>query len=200
MKKKSLDMALKSLKTESSAISDILRYFDKEAFGKAVDALCASDKIITCASGSSGIAAKKFAHTLCCIERNGCFLSPAEAVHGGLGCVKKSDAVVMVSRGGKTSELLPIVSVVNKKGAKLIAVTENFYSPIAKAADVIVPIKVEKESDKYNVMATSSFVATVALFDAMAAAIMEETEYRLEQFALIHPGGAVGELLNKRRG
>ena len=197
MKKKSLEMALKSVKTESEAVSDILEYFDEKAFGKAVDALSSCDKVITCASGSSGIAAKKFAHTLSCIERNGYFLSPSEAVHGGLGCVKKNDAVVMVSRGGKTAELLPIVSVVNKKGATLIAVTENFDSPIAKAADIIIPLKIEKESDKYNVMATSSFVATIVIFDAMIAAIMEETNYQLEQFALIHPGGAVGELLNK---
>jgi D-arabinose 5-phosphate isomerase GutQ len=62
---------------------------------------------------------------------------------------------------------------------------------------VIVPLKIDKESDKYNVMATSSFVATIAIFDAMIAAIIEETGYKLEQFALIHPGGAVGELLNK---
>ncbi len=197
MKKKSLEMALKSVKTESEAVWDILEYFDEMAFEKAVDALSSCDKVITCASGSSGIAAKKFAHTLSCIERNGYFLSPSEAVHGGLGCVKKNDAVVMVSRGGKTAELLPIVSVVNKKGATLIAVTENFDSPIAKAADIIIPLKIEKESDKYNVMATSSFVATIVIFDAMIAAIMEETNYQLEQFALIHPGGAVGELLNK---
>ncbi len=197
MNKKSLDMAIESLNIEYKAIKDILGYFDPDAFAKAVDILSSCDKIITCASGSSGIAAKKFAHTLCCIERNGYFLSPSEAVHGGLGCVKKGDAVVMVSRGGKTAELLPIVSVVNKKGAKLIAVTENLQSPIAKAADIIVPLKIEKESDQYNVMATSSFVATIAIFDAMIAAIIEETGYKLEQFALIHPGGAVGELLNK---
>ena len=196
MNEKSLEMAIESLKIERQAVADVLKYFDREAFAKAVDVLSSCDKIITCASGSSGIAAKKFAHTLCCIERNGYFLSPAEAVHGGLGCVKEGDAVVMVSRGGKTAELLPIVSVVKKKGAKLIAVTENFDSPIAREADVIVPLKIEKESDKYNVMATSSFAATIAIFDAMTAAIMEETGYRLEQFALIHPGGAVGELLN----
>jgi D-arabinose 5-phosphate isomerase GutQ len=197
MKQKSFDMAIESIRTESKAIKDILKYLDRDAFTKAIDILSSSNKIITCASGSSGIAAKKFAHTLCCIERNGCYLSPAEAVHGGLGCVKKDDAVVMVSRGGKTAELLPIIDVVSKKGAKLIAITENFDSPIAKAADIVVPLKIEKESDKYNVMATSSFVATIAIFDAMIAALIEETGFKLEQFALIHPGGAVGERLKK---
>ncbi len=197
MKDNTLKLALESLAIESKAIKDMVDYLDEDAFLEAVKVLSTCNKIITCASGSSGVATKKFAHSLCCIERNGYFLSPAEAVHGGLGCVKKGDAVVMVSRGGKTIELLPIISVVNKKGATLIAITENLDSPLANAADIIVPLKIEKETDKYNVMATTSFVSTIALFDAMLVAIMEETDYKVEQFALIHPGGAVGELLNK---
>jgi len=197
MKKNLIALAIKSLEIESKAISDIIEYLDVESFYKAVDILSNCPKIITCASGSSGIAAKKFAHSLCCIERNAQFLSPAEAVHGGLGCVKKGDAVVMVSRGGKTSELLPIIDVCNKKGAILIGVTENLTSPLANKAQVVVPMKIERESDKLNIMATTSFVVTVAIFDAMLSAIMEETGYQLEQFALIHPGGAVGKKLNQ---
>jgi D-arabinose 5-phosphate isomerase GutQ len=197
MKEQSLKMAIESLKIESKAIASVAEYLDVKAFGKAVDVLSTCNKVITCASGNSGIAAKKFAHCLCCIERDAFFMSPAEAVHGGLGGLKKEDAMVMVSRGGKTVELLPIIDVCNKKGATLIAVTENMDSPLAKNADVVVPLKIERESDKYNVMATSSFVATIGLFDAMLVAIMEETDYKLEQFGLIHPGGAVGALLNK---
>jgi D-arabinose 5-phosphate isomerase GutQ len=196
MKEYSLELARKSLQIESKAIADIESYIDIENFAKAVDLLSACPKIITCASGSSGIAAKKFSHSLCCIERNAQFLSPAEALHGGMGCIKKGDAVVMVSRGGKTAELLPIIDVCNKKEALLIAVTENLSSPLAEKAQVVVQLKVEKESDKYNVMATASFIATVAIFDAMLVAIMEETGYKLEQFSLIHPGGAVGKRLN----
>jgi D-arabinose 5-phosphate isomerase GutQ len=197
MKEQSLKAAIESLKIESKAIADIVDYLDVEAFSKAVKAIISSNKTLTCASGHSGIAAKKFAHGLCCVEQNGFFLSPAEAVHGGLGGLKKGDTLVMVSRGGKTVELLPIVDVCKKKGATLIAITENLESPIAKSADIVVPLKIEKESDKYNVMATSSYVATIALFDAMMVAIMEETDYQVEQFALIHPGGAVGAYLNK---
>lgn len=197
MKNKSIQLARKSLEIEREAISGILDYLDEKSFGKAVDILSACPKIITCASGSSGIAAKKFSHSLCCIERNAQFLSPAEALHGGMGCIKKGDAIVMVSRGGKTAELLPVIDVCNKKGAILIAVTENINSPLAEKAQVVVPLKIEKESDKYNVMATASFIATVAVFDAMLVAVMEETGYRLEQFSLIHPGGAVGSRLNQ---
>lgn len=197
MQNQSFQLAKESLFIESKAISEIINYLDTEKFAKAVDVLSTCPKIITCASGSSGIAAKKFSHSLCCIERNAQFLSPAEALHGGMGCIKEGDAVVMVSRGGKTAELLPIIDVCNKKGAILIAVTENLSSPLAEKAQVVIPLKIEKESDKYNVMATASFVATIAIFDALLVAIMEETNYRLEQFSLIHPGGAVGKLLNK---
>ncbi len=196
MKNQALQRAKKSFVVESNVISHISENLDIKQFSKAVDVLSTCPKIITCASGTSGIAARKFAHSLCCIERNAQFLSPAEAVHGGLGCVKKGDAVVMVSRGGKTVELLPILDVCNQKSATLIALTENLDSPVAKKAQIVVPFKVKEETDKYNVMATSSFIATIAIFDAMLVAIMEETDYKLEQFALIHPGGAVGEELN----
>lgn len=189
--------AKESLRIEQEAIGDILEYLDEEPFFEAVKVLSTCPKIITCASGSSGIAAKKFAHSLCCIERNAQFLSPSEAVHGGMGCMKRGDAVVMVSRGGKTAELLPIIDVCNKKGVTLIGITENQDAPLAKQSQIVVPIKIRRESDKYDVMATSSFIATVAIFDAMLVAVMEATGYRLEQFALIHPGGAVGTRLNQ---
>lgn len=191
------EIAKSSLQIEKDTIADIIEYLDKDSFYEAVKVLSSSSKIITCASGSSGIAAKKFSHSLCCIERNAQFLSPSEAVHGGMGCMKKGDAVVMVSRGGKTVELLPIIDVCNKKEVILIGITENLESTLAKKSQIIVPMKIKRESDKLNVMATSSFIATVAIFDAMLAAIMEMTNYQLEQFALIHPGGAVGNRLNQ---
>ena len=124
-------------------------------------------------------------------------MPPSEAVHGGLGGLKKGDVMVMVSRGGKTAELMPIISVCNKKGAILLALTENLNSPLADCADIVIPMKIQRESDSLNIMATSRFIVTVAIFDALLAALIEETGYTLEQFALIHPGGAVGEMLNK---
>ena len=197
MKEESLQQGLDSLKIECDAIRIMLEKLDRDAFGKAVDVLARVPRIMTCASGSSGIAAKKFAHSLCCIERGAMFMPPCEAVHGGLGGLKKEDAMVMVSRGGKTVELLPVIDVCRKKGATLIAVTENLESPLAKAADIVLRLHIERESDKYNFMATSSFIATVALFDALLAALIEETGYTRKMFGLIHPGGAVGEMLKK---
>jgi D-arabinose 5-phosphate isomerase GutQ len=192
-----IERAKESIQIEAKAIADIAGYLDEESFYEAVKALAAAPRIITCASGSSGIAAKKFAHSLCCIERGAQFLSPAEAVHGGMGCMKKGDAVVMVSRGGKTAELLPIIDVCNKKGVTLIGVTENLDSILAQKSQIVVPMKIERESDCLNVMATTSYVVTVAIFDAMLNALMVMTDYTLQQFALIHPGGAVGDRLNK---
>ncbi|MBO4417530.1 MAG: SIS domain-containing protein [Bacteroidales bacterium] len=189
--------ARESIQIEAKAIADIAGYLDEDSFYEAVKALAAAPRITTCASGSSGIAAKKFAHSLCCIERGAQFLSPAEAVHGGMGCMKKGDVVVMVSRGGKTAELLPIIDVCNKKGVTLIGVTENLNSILAQKSQIVVPMKIERESDCLNTMATTSYVVTIALFDAMLNALMVMTDYTLEQFALIHPGGAVGAKLNK---
>jgi len=197
VKLNSLEAAVKSIQIERNAIEKMLATVETEAFAQAVEALAKCPRIMTCASGSSGIAAKKFAHSLCCIERGAMFMPPSEAVHGGLGGLKRDDVMVMVSRGGKTVELLPIINVCNKKCATLIAVTENMDSPLAKCADIILPLIVECESDKLGVMATSSYVATIALFDALLCALIEETGYTSEQFALIHPGGAVGEMLNK---
>ena len=190
--RKSIEMARQSLEIEATAVKDVLDKMDWVAFQKATEALSKCDKIITCASGSSGIAAKKFAHTLCCIERPAQFLPPCEAMHGGLGAVQKGNVVVLVSRGGKTAELLPVLDVSIKKGATVIGVTENMDSPIAKQSDIVLPMHIEKESDKYNMQATSSYIATIALFDALICAVMEETDYKKEQFALIHPGGEKG--------
>lgn len=184
-----------SLITESESITDILSYMNWNAFDKAVNILIRSDRVMTTASGTSGIAAKKFAHSLCCVEIGAMFMPPCEAMHGGLGALKENDVMIMVSRGGKTAELLPLIDVCKKKKAKLIAVTENMDSPLANNADILLPLKPKMESDPLGLMATSSFIATIAIFDALLAAIMTKTGYTKEQFGLIHPGGAVGSLL-----
>ena len=199
MKPESLLQARQSLAIERDEVQRVLDGLDAEAFGRAVDVLARVPRIMTCASGSSGIAAKKFAHSLCCIERGAMFMPPCEAVHGGLGGLKREDALVMVSRCGKTAELLPVIDVCRKKGATLIAVTENLASPLAQAADIVLALRIGRESDKYNFMATSSFVATTAIFDALLAALIEETDYTREMFGLIHPGGAVGDMLKKEK-
>lgn len=197
MKKEALERAKESFQIEAKAISDTLDNMDFEALGKAVDVMSKCNRIATSGCGHSGIACMHFAHSLCCIERPARFISPAEAVHGAMGFVQEGDVVVLASRGGKTAELMPILHICKAKKAIVIGITENMSSPLAEQSTIVIPMKLEKESDKYNSQGTSSFVALAAIFDAMQVALIEETDYVNEQFALIHPGGAVGERLNK---
>ncbi|NLF37420.1 MAG: SIS domain-containing protein [Clostridiaceae bacterium] len=198
MRSEILKAARESLNIEKKEIERLISYLNEDSLLEAVEKLANCKSIMTVASGSSGIAAKKFAHSLCCIERHAMFMSPSEAVHGGLGALDSDDVMVMVSRGGKTVELLPIISVCNKKKATLIAVTENEESILARSSDIVLKLNIDKESDPLGLMATSSFVATIALFDSILAALIVKTGFTSEQFGIIHPGGAVGELLNKK--
>jgi len=197
MKAQSWERAKESFKIESEAIKMTSENIDKESFEKAIDILAKAARIATSGCGHSGIACQHFSHSLCCIERPSRFISPSEALHGAMGFMQKEDVMILASRGGKTAELIPILKICKKKGAKIITVTENFESILAKESDVILPMKIKKESDKYNSQGTSSFVALSSIFDALQVALIEEMGYSNEQFALIHPGGAVGERLNK---
>ena len=170
---------------------------DLDAFSRAVDVLSTVPRIGTTGCGHSGIACTHFAHSLCCIERPARFLSPAEAVHGASGFLQEGDALVWASRGGKSDELFKILDICHVKKVTVIGVTENLSSPLAAMSDIVLPMKVTTETDRYNSQGTSSFTALAAVFDALQTAVLEETGYRNEQFALIHPGGAVGKRLNQ---
>ncbi len=181
---------------ESSALMQALERMDPLAFEKAVAALASAGRIAASGCGHSGIACQHFAHLMCCIELPARFISPAEAVHGASGFVKKGDVMVLASRGGKTAELLPILEICKQKGVMVISITEDTASPQALGADIVITMHVERETDKYNSQGTTSFVVLSAIFDALQAALIEATGYTNDQFAVIHPGGAVGERLN----
>ena len=183
---------------EAQCIETMKQYFDDEAFSKAVELLSNAPRIGAAGSGHSGIICQHFAHLMCCVERPARFISPAEAVHGATGFLQKGDVMVFASRGGKTKELLPIVDICKAKGVYIITVTENLESPLAQAADVVLKQYVNRETDKWNAQGTTSTTALCMIFHALQAAIIEHTGYRAEQFALIHPGGAVGERLNNK--
>jgi D-arabinose 5-phosphate isomerase GutQ len=186
-----------TFRIEADALLKMTDYIDETAFVRAVKALASAARIAASGCGHSGIACMHFAHLMCCIERPARFISPAEAVHGASGFLQKGDTMLLASRGGKTSELLPIIRICRQKGVTLIGVTENLASPVAVESDIVLGIRVTRETDKYNTQGTTSFVIQCALFDALQSALIEETDYRNEQFALIHPGGAVGERLNR---
>ena len=198
MKAEAKAAALAAYEIEKTCIDEMKGYFDEEQFGKAVELLASAERIGASGCGHSGIICQHFAHLMCCIERPARFISPAEAVHGATGFLQKGDVMVFASRGGKTKELLPILDICKAKGVSVITITENLDSPRAKEADAVLKQHVNRETDKYNAQGTTSTTALCMIFHALQAALIEETEYREEQFALIHPGGAVGERLNHK--
>ena len=183
---------------EADALTKVWSMIGRDAFSMAVEALARAPRIAASGCGHSGIACRHFAHLMCCIERPARFLSPAEAVHGATGYLQKGDVLLLASRGGKTKELLPILDIAEQKGAVVIAVTENLASPLAQGADVVLKMAVTRETDRYDSQGTTSNTVLCAIFDALQTALIEVTGFQNEQFATIHPGGAVGERLNHR--
>ena len=199
MKKESLLAARAAYEIEAECLRTMLDYFDEDAFSRAVSLLASAERIGTSGCGHSGILCQHLAHLLCCIERPARFVSPAEAVHGGMGFLQKGDVMVLASRGGKTAELLPILEICKRKGVSVITVTENLESPLSLGADVVLKQYVNRETDKYNSQGTTSSTALCMIFHALQTALIEETDYKNEQFAVIHPGGAVGARLNAKK-
>ena len=191
--------AMDAFKIEAESLMATAETIDPREFERAVEVLAKAERIAAAGCGHSGIACRHFAHLMCCVERPARFLSPAEAVHGGLGCMKKGDVMLLASRGGKTDELMTIIDVCKTKGVTIIGVTENMASPLATEADIVLAMKVTKECDKYNCQGTTSFAVTSAIFDALQTALVEYTGYQKMDFALIHPGGAVGKRLNNTK-
>ena len=198
MKKETLQAVKEAYKIEAECIAEMLNYLDEEKFAEAVNLLKNATRIGTCGCGHSGIICQHMAHLMCCIERPARFISPAEAVHGATGFLQEGDVMIFASRGGKTKELLPLLDICKMKKVKVISVTENLESPLALGADGVIKQYVNRETDKYNSQGTTSTTALCMIFHALQTALIEETGFRNEQFALIHPGGAVGERLNKK--
>ena len=193
-----LNAARNAYDIEEACIREMKDHFDNRQFSAAVKLLAKAPRVCTCGCGHSGIICQHMAHLMCCIERPARFISPAEAVHGATGFLQQGDVMIFASRGGKTKELLPIVDICKAKGVSIITVTENMESPLALAADVVLKQHVNRETDKWNAQGTTSTTALCMIFHALQAAVIEETGYQAEQFALIHPGGAVGERLNNK--
>jgi len=199
MKSISWKQAVGTFTIESHALSQMADFINKTQFYLAVKVLARAKRIAASGCGHSGIACMHLAHLLCCIERPARFLSPAEAVHGGSGFLQPGDAMVVASRGGETTELMPIVQICKEKKVSVICVTEKQRSPLAINSDIVLGVTITRETDRDNQQGTTSFTVMCVLFDALQAALIEETNYHKEQFALIHPGGAVGRRLNRKK-
>ncbi|MBE6702301.1 MAG: SIS domain-containing protein [Ruminococcaceae bacterium] len=196
MKDTTMALMKNSFLAERRALELLHDNMDEAAFEKALELLKASTLTVLSACGSSGFTTKKFAHSLCCVECPAKFVPPSEAVHGGMGALKEGNVLILVTKGGKTEELMPLAYIAKKKNAKLIVVTAHPERELGQLADVVLQLPDTPESDRFDVMSTASFVATVGIFDALMMGLMEEKDYSLAAFGLIHPGGAVGKLIN----
>jgi len=198
VKDSSYQAAEDSFQIQAECLKEAFSFIDKTEFARAVKALAGAVRIAASGCGHTGIACQHFTHLMCCIDRPARFISPSEAVHGGTGFVQKGDVILLASRGGKTSELLPILEICRAKGVTVIVVTENTGSPLTEGADIVLKMYVTRETDKYNCQGTTSNTVLNVIFDALQTALIEETGYEVESFALVHPGGAVGERLNPK--
>ncbi|MBN2508399.1 MAG: SIS domain-containing protein [Verrucomicrobia bacterium] len=192
------DIARHVWETEGAAVRRLARVVDPAALERCVRLLArCRGKIFTTGCGTSMAAARKIAHSLCCVERPAAFLAPGDAVHGGLGAVQRGDVVVAISKGGGTREIVDLLGAIRAKGATLIGVTENAGSVLGRRSNVVLKVAVAREPDPFNMLATASTMAVIAVFDAVCIALMRLTRYTRRQFALIHPAGAVGLRLAK---
>ena len=186
------------VKAEAEELQKLSERFDKDAVLRTAKALqnC-KGKVVLAGCGTSGQAAKKIAHTLCCIEIPAIYMCPADAVHGELGLLQEGDILILISKGGNTEELVTLIPACKTKKATLIGVSEDPESAIAKNADIFLEIKTDREPDPFNMLATASTLAVISMFDGICIALAQRKGFTRDQFAVIHPHGAVGaRLLN----
>ncbi|WP_341219000.1 KpsF/GutQ family sugar-phosphate isomerase [uncultured Pseudoalteromonas sp.] len=190
-----IEQGLRVLDIERQALSDIAQYVD-ENFHQACQLIYdCQGRTIVIGMGKSGHIGNKIAATLASTGSPAFFVHPGEASHGDLGMITKNDVVMLISNSGETSEVLNIIPVLKRLGAKIIAMTGNASSTMATLANVHICIKVQKEACSLGLAPTASTTATLAMGDAMAVALLEARGFTADDFALSHPGGSLGKRL-----
>jgi arabinose-5-phosphate isomerase len=183
------------LEIEARAIVDLVARID-ESFAEAVRIVMGCrGRVVVSGMGKSGHIARKIASTLASTGTPAFFVHPAEASHGDLGMVTHDDVFIGLSNSGESGELLAIVPLLKRQGAKLIALTGNARSSLAQEADVHLYAGAEKEACPLNLAPTASTTAALALGDALAVALMHAKGFTRDEFARSHPGGALGRKL-----
>ena len=188
-------IAREVLQIEAKAISDLIGRLDG-SFSRAVAlVLERRGRVVVSGIGKSGHIARKIASTLASTGTPAFFVHPAEASHGDLGMVLREDVFIALSNSGESAEVLAIVPLLKRQGATLIALTGNPESTLAREADVHLYAGAEKEACPLNLAPTASTTAALALGDALAVALMHAKGFTRDEFALSHPGGALGRKL-----
>ncbi|MGL5031317.1 MAG: KpsF/GutQ family sugar-phosphate isomerase [Aeromonas sp.] len=185
---------------EKQAIDGLYQYLD-DTFDRACEmVLRCNGKIVVTGMGKSGHIGSKIAATLASTGTPAFFLHPGEASHGDLGMVSEGDLMIAISNSGESDEILALLPVLKRRGIALICMTGNSASTMAKEANVHLCIKVDKEACPLGLAPTSSTTATLVMGDALAVALLEARGFTADDFALSHPGGALGKRLLLRVG
>ncbi len=196
---RALKLAQETLQIEADAVLAVMHRLTQSAddpFARATALLLGcTGRVVVSGMGKSGHIARKIAATLASTGTPALFIHPAEAAHGDLGMVTEADAVIAISYSGQSDELMAILPVIKRMGAKLISMTGKPQSPLAKLADVHLDVGVAREACPLNLAPTASTTATLALGDALAVALLDARGFREEDFARSHPGGALGRRL-----
>lgn len=196
---RALELARTTLQIEADAILALksrLSSDPDDRFAQAVGLLLqCTGRVVVSGMGKSGHIARKIAATMASTGTPALFVHPAEAAHGDLGMVTENDAFIAISNSGESTELLAIVPIIKRMGAKFIAMTGNDASSLAQLSNVHLNVRVDKEACPLNLAPTASTTATLALGDALAVALLDARGFQEDDFARSHPGGALGRRL-----
>jgi arabinose-5-phosphate isomerase len=194
-KQKAFSRAVATLKAEGEAVLALCSRLD-DSFSKAVElVLTCKGRLVVTGMGKSGAIGRKIAATFCSTGTPSLFLHPAEGIHGDLGMVTGTDVVLALSNSGESDEIASILPAIGRIGAKLIALVGRPESTLGSCADVVLDSSVECEACPLGLAPTTSTTAQLAFGDALALAVMEARRFTREDYALFHPGGALGRKL-----
>ncbi|HBA26156.1 MAG TPA: D-arabinose 5-phosphate isomerase [Nitrospinae bacterium] len=190
-----IEQAKRVLMIESKAIEALIGRIGED-FVQAVELIYkCSGRVVVTGMGKSGIIGKKIASTLASVGTPALFLHPADGIHGDLGMVTKGDVIICLSNSGETEELLKLLPVIKRFNIKLIAITGNTKSTLARSGDVVLDVSVDEEACPWDIVPTASTTATLAMGDALAIALLDKKGFSKEDFAIFHPGGSLGKSL-----
>lgn len=190
-----LTLAREVLRLEASEIAALAQRLD-DNFERAVKLILqCKGRVVVSGMGKSGHIGGKIASTFASTGTPAFFMHPGEASHGDLGMITSGDIVLALSNSGESDEVLAIVSPIKRLGASIIAITGNDNSTLAKAADIHLSARVEKEACPLGLAPTSSTTVSLALGDALALCVLDQRDFTAEDFARSHPGGSLGRRL-----
>jgi len=186
------------IRMEREALQAVESRLD-ESFARAVGLIeRSSGRVIVAGVGKSGLIGRKIAATLTSTGTPATFLHPVESVHGDLGIVGDDDVAILISKSGESAELLPLLDQLKRLGVGVVALTGELESTLARHADVVLDAGVPEEACPHDLAPTTSTTAALAIGDALAVALLQEKGFRREDFARLHPGGALGRRLLTR--